>query len=138
MLCRTQSIRRDMCFGSSEREMTINHQVVIGIVWESSAQQQRDGGAEESSVEELLPCLSVTPPWLRHHHSFPVPLQPYAPYFIFLPQAGQLPPALGTAPTSPGRDAFASFHPPLPQAEELPIPFLPPASLSRLQSYFIY
>jgi len=127
-----------MCFASSEREMAINHRVVIGIVWESCAQQQREGVTEESSVGEQLPCLPVTLLWLWHCHSFPVSLLPYSPYFIFLPQAGQLAPALGMAPTSPGRDAFASFHPPLPQAEELPIPFLPPASLSRLPSYFIY
>lgn len=63
MLCRTQSIRRDMCFGSSEREMAINHQVAMGIVWQSSAQQQRDGGAEGSSVGEQLPCPPVAPLW---------------------------------------------------------------------------
>lgn len=62
----------EMCFGSSEREMTVNHQVVIGIVWENSAQQQRDDGTEESSVGERLPWLPVPQPW--HCHSFTVPL----------------------------------------------------------------
>lgn len=55
------------------RERTINHRLVIGTVWET-AQQQKDGGAEESSVGEQLPvCLSL------------FTCAPFNPHFIFLP-----------------------------------------------------
>lgn len=98
MLCRTQSIRRDTCFGSSEREMAINHQVVIGIVWESSAPQQRDGGTEESSVGEQLPCPPVAPPWLRHCHSSPYPYCHMLPILFSCPRHDSFPLPLAQLP----------------------------------------
>lgn len=57
-------------------ERTINHQVVIGIVWESSVQLQEERGRRAA----FLPAC----------HSLSVPLLPYAHYFIILPHSGLL------------------------------------------------
>lgn len=86
--------------------MPINHQVVIGIVWESSARQQGMEAQRRARWESRFPA---------HHSAVPLApsLLPCAPtakpsLFLFFCPRKIFPPALGKAPTSPGRDAFGS------------------------------
>lgn len=122
-----QSPSAETCVLVHLRERTINHWLVIGIVWESSAQQQKDGGAEESSVGEQLPVyLSL------------LAYAPFIPHFIFLPSQSRFSLALNyeshsAAPTSPSRDVFASLHLPLPQRGVPSISFPPSTSVRKLE-----
>lgn len=86
--------------------MPINHRVVIGIVWESSARQQGMEVQRRARWESRFPA--------RHSAmALALSLLPCAPtdkpsLFLFSCPRKIFPPALGKAPTSPGRDAFDS------------------------------
>lgn len=124
MLCRMQSVSRDMCFGSSEREdykSPGGNRHCLGKLCSAA------GGAwQESSFPACLSLLVCAPAAIRSLFYHPTPFRPAHPALNSE--------SLSTAPTSPNRDDFASLQSPLPQAEVFPSPFLPSASLRRLWS----